>query len=65
MPKAGFNYACLIVILIDFVLKKDEQFYPQAFLKECKYIEKEKRLIRFITDDLEVFSDDSEKGIFG
>ena len=34
---------------VDFVLKKDENYYPQVFLKECKYIEK---IIRCITDDL-------------
>ena len=32
----------------DFVLKKDESFYPQVFLKECKYIEKKViRLMNF------------------
>ena len=28
------------------------------FLKECKYIEKEKRVIGYITNDLEVSPDD-------
>ena len=37
VPKVGSNYACLAVMLIDFVLKKDENYYPQKFLKECKY----------------------------
>ena len=32
-----------VVILIEPVLKKDEDFYSEVFLKECKYIEKEKR----------------------
>ena len=27
MPKAGSNYICLVIILIDFVLKKDENYY--------------------------------------
>ena len=55
------NYTCLAVILIDFVLKKDENYYLQVFLKECKYIEKEKKIIRYIIDDLEISSDYSEK----
>ena len=38
MPKAGFNYTILGVILLDFVSKKNENFYMQVFLKECKYI---------------------------
>ena len=40
VPKAGSNHTCLAVIAIDFALKK-ENYYPQMFLKECKYIEKE------------------------
>ena len=31
------------------------------FLRECKYIEKEKKWIRYITDDLKTFSDDSDE----
>ena len=42
IPKAGSNYTCLVVTLLDSVLKKDENYYLQAFLKECKYVEKEK-----------------------
>ena len=41
VPKAGSNHTCLAVIAIDFALKKEENYYPQMFLKECKYIEKE------------------------
>ena len=41
MSKAGSNHACLAVITIDSTLKKDKNYYPQVFLKECKYIEKE------------------------
>ena len=62
MPKADSNYTCLAVILIGFVFKKVENYYPQVFLKECKYIEKEeKKVIRHITDDLDIFSDDSDE----
>ena len=50
MPKAGSNCIFLKVLLIDFVLKN----YLQVFLKECKYIEKEKQVIRHITDDPEI-----------
>ena len=54
MPKVGSNCIFLEVILIDFVLKN----YLQVFLRECKYIEKEKRVISYITDDLEISFDD-------
>ena len=39
IPKVGSNYTCLAVILMHFVVKKDENYYPQIFLKECKYTE--------------------------
>ena len=39
--KNCLGYTRLAVILIDFLLKKDENYYPQVFLKECKYIGKD------------------------
>ena len=50
--EAGSNYIWWSIILIDSILKKGENYYPQVSLKECKYIEKEKMLIKYITDDL-------------
>ena len=38
---------------LDSALKKDENYYPQVFLKECKYIEK--NVIRHINDSLNDF----------
>ena len=61
MAKVDSNYTCLAVIEIDFILKKDENYYPQIFLIECKYIEKEKMALRYITDDLENYFEDSEE----
>ena len=40
IPKADSNYTSLAVISFNFVLKKDERFYLQVFLKERKYIKK-------------------------
>ena len=48
------NYTCLAVTSLDSALKKDEKYYPQVFLKECKYIEK--KLIRPFNDNLSDFS---------
>ena len=45
----------------DSALKNGENYYPQVFLKECKYIEKEKELIRYVTDDLILSSDNSNE----
>ena len=40
MPKVDSNHTCLAVISLDSALKKDMIYYPQVFLKECKYIDK-------------------------
>ena len=53
MPKADSDYTCLAVISVDSALKKDENYYLQAFLKECKYIVKE--FFRHITEDIKSF----------
>ena len=44
-----------------FYSQKDENYYSQVFLKECKYIEK--KLVRYINDNLSDFyhSDDSDE----
>ena len=40
IPKVDSNHTCLAVISLDSALKKDDNYYPQVFLKERKYIEK-------------------------
>ena len=40
IPKVYSNHTCLVVIGLDSTLKKDENYYPRAFLKESKYIVK-------------------------
>ena len=43
---------------MDSALKKDNNHYPQAFLKECKYTEE--KVIRHIHDNLSDFSSSDE-----
>ena len=59
--KVYSNHTCLAVISLDSALKKDETYYPQVFLKECKYIQK--KVIRHSNDNLCDFSssDESDK----
>ena len=47
------NHTCLPVISLDSDLMKDEDYYLDVFLKECKHIEK--KLIRHINDNLSDF----------
>ena len=53
-PKVDSNHTCLAVISFDSALKKDDNYYLQVFLKECKYINK--KVIRHINDNLSDFS---------
>ena len=49
-PKVYSNHTCLAVMSLDSALKKDNNYYPQVFLKECKYIET--NVVRYIHDNL-------------
>ena len=44
VSKVGSNHTCLAVISLDSTLKKDKDYYTQVFLKECRYIGKEKKM---------------------
>ena len=55
----GSHCICVSVILIDTVFKMGKNCYPQAFLEECRYIIKDKKIRKYIRDDLETCSNDS------
>ena len=59
MSKVGSNYICSAVILIDFVIKRNENY--KCFEKNINTLKKKKQVIRLIIDDLETFYDDSEE----
>ena len=50
IPRLDSNHTCLAVISLDSALKKDDNYYLQVFLKECKYIEK--KVVRHINYNL-------------
>ena len=58
VPIEKNNYICISVIDIDSVLKIDKKVYPQAYLEECKYKLKKRKLESFI--DSEIIDDDSD-----
>ena len=59
IPKVDSNHTCLAVISVDSTLKKDDNYYSQVFLKECKYIQK--KVVRHIHDNLSDFSYSSDE----
>ena len=54
ISKVDSNHTGLAVISLDSAIRKDETYYLQVFLRECKYIEK--KVIRHIKDNLSDFS---------
>ena len=57
-PMEKNYYICVPAIGIDSVLKIDKKAYPQAYLEECKYKLKKRKLVSFI--DSEIIDDDSD-----
>ena len=55
IPKEDSHCIFLSVILTDSVFKIRRNYYPQVFLEKCKYIVKEKKVIRYVTDDIDNF----------
>ena len=61
IPREGSQFICLSVILIDSVFRTGKNYYPQVFLEECKYVVKEKKIPKYIIDDIEISSDSDEE----
>ena len=59
IPIERTSYNCIPAIDIDSVLRIDnKRSYPQAYLEQCKYELKKRKIINFIDD--EIIDDDSE-----
>ena len=56
IPKEDFQCICLSVILIDSIFRKGNNYYPQVFLEECNYVVKEKKISKYIFDDIDISS---------
>ena len=58
IPLERNHYICIPVIHIDSVLKIDKREYPQAYLEQCKYKLKKRKIVNYIDD--EVIDEDSD-----
>ena len=58
IPTERNHYICIPVIDIDSVLKIDKRAYPQAYLEQCKYKLKKKKIVNYIVD--EIIDEDSD-----
>ena len=61
IPIERNHYICIPAIYIDSVLKIDKRAYPQAYLEQCKYKLKKRRVVNFIDD--EIIDEDSDSDI--
>ena len=57
IPKECSQCICLSVVFIDSVFRTGKNYYPQVFVEEYKYVVKEKKMSRYIADDIEISSD--------
>ena len=53
VPKEGPQYIS--------VFRTGKSYYPQVLLEECKYVAKEKKMLKYIIEDIEISSDESDK----
>ena len=47
--------------MVDSVIKTGENYFLQVFLEECKYVIKEKKIPKYIIDDVKFSSDSNEE----
>ena len=61
IPIERNHYICIPAIDIDSVLKIDKRAYPQAYLEQCKYKLKKRKIVNYIDD--EIIDEDSDSDI--
>ena len=61
IPMEKNHYICIPVIDIDSVLKIDKRAYPRAYLEQCKYKLKKRKIVNYIDD--EVIDEDGDSDI--
>ena len=61
IPMERNHYICIPVIDIDSVLKIVKRAYPQAYLEQCKYKLKKRKIVNYIDD--EIIDEDSDSDI--
>ena len=52
IPIEKSHYICIPTIDIDSVLKIDKRAYPQAYLEQCKYKLKKRKILNYIDDEI-------------
>ena len=61
MPKEKPSYKCLLIIILDSIIKGNKKYYPQTSLEECKYVQEKIKIKNYIDDGLRSDSDSNEE----
>ena len=56
VTKENVSYKCLLLILLDSVIRVNKKYYPQTLFEERKYKIKKNKMENLINDDLELSS---------
>ena len=60
IPKENASYKCLLLIMLDSVIRINKKCYHQTLLQEYKYVIKNNKIENLINDDLDLSSSDNE-----
>ena len=61
MPKEKPSYKCLLIIILDSIIKGNKKYYPQTSLEEYKYVQEKIKIKNYIDDGLRSDSDSNEE----
>ena len=60
MPKEKSPCKCLLIIMLNSIIKGNKMYYPQTLLEECKYTQENTEIENHIDDDLEKCDSNNE-----
>ena len=60
IPKERAPCKCLLIVMIDSVIKANKKYYPQTLLEEFKYIQEKIKIVNDIDEDLENSESDGD-----
>ena len=60
MPKEKAPCKCLSIIMIDSIIRVNKKYYPQTLLEECKDIQENIKIEKYINEDLKNSESDSD-----
>ena len=61
MQKEKVPSKCLSIIMLDSAIESDKKYYPQLFLKECKYVQEKIKFEKYIDEELNIDSNNDDE----